>query len=87
MILPTCSKGHLYSRVVNVENPPKLTQATEKVTQEAVTGAVTWAATGETPQGTIKEPPEVLGAQREGIEEITGDTTEVQNGSTAGRPY
>jgi len=41
----------------------------------------------ETPQGTIKEPPEVLGAQREGTEEITGDTTEVQSGSTAGRLY
>ena len=73
---------------MNVENPPKLTQSpTEKVTQEAVTGAVTWAVTGETPQGTIKEPPEVLRAQREGTEEITGDTTEVQSGSTAGRPY
>ena len=39
------------------------------------------------PQRTMKEPPEVLGAQREGIEEITEDTTEVQKGSTAGRPY
>ena len=65
---------------MNVENPPRLTQSPiEKVTQEAVTGAVTWAVTGGNHTRDNKEPPEVLRAQREGIEEITGDTSDVVN--------